>query len=62
MEIDYDAVASYLADFYSGSVIDWDDALSRIETVFGIDLPENMLDPVIKKIQVTYRKELRARR
>jgi hypothetical protein len=61
-DIDVDEVARYLADFYSGARIDWDDALFRVETIFHVDLPENMLDPLILKIKETYRAELRARR
>jgi hypothetical protein len=60
--IDVDEVARYLADFYDGERIDWDDALSRVENVFNVDLPESMLDPLITKIKRTYQAEVRARR
>jgi hypothetical protein len=56
-----DEIASYLADFYQGSRIDWDDALSRAEMHFDIDLPTSMMDPQIKDIQRAYRAELKAR-
>lgn len=60
--IDIDEVASYLADFYQNSRIDWDDALYRVECAFDVDLPENVLDPLIKRIKSAYRAEIRARK
>ena len=61
-DLDYDEVSSYLADFYQDQRIDWDDALLRVEHAFGVDLPESMLDPTIKRIKAAYRAEIRARK
>ena len=60
-QVDVDEVARYLADFYQGQRIDWDDALLRVEHAFDVDLPESMLDPFIKRIKRAYRAEVRAR-
>lgn len=54
--LDYDAAAEYIAGFYpKGTPVDWDDALYRVESAFGIDLPDQMLDPVILKIKKAVR-------
>lgn len=51
-----DKIAEYVAGFYpAGTPVDWDDALYRIEVAFGIDLPEQMTDPLILKIKRTIR-------
>ena len=62
VDIDVDEVATYLADFYQGSQISWDDALLRVEHAFEVDLPGQLTDPLIRRIQRAYRAELRARK
>lgn len=60
-ELNYEEMADYITGFYPpGTPVDWDDALFRVEKAFDIDLPEGMLDPVIKKIQAETRKARKA--
>jgi hypothetical protein len=55
-------IARYIADFNPpGMPVDWDAALYRVEKAFDIDLPDQMTDPLIKRIQKVVRAERRAR-
>lgn len=52
-------IVNLATDRYSTDPVDWDDLLYRAEELIGINLPEDMIHPVIREIKREVRKAQR---
>jgi hypothetical protein len=51
MELTNELIDQFAEDWVPDGPVEWDDYLNRFERYHDIDLPEDMTDPVIRRIQ-----------